>query len=1140
MAASSAIRPAGVPRRTDTVPVEGTAALVAPAAVRVIDLEAPLDDLCLQHSGPSTPYRSLLAVARLQGDPLVVATFSVDPAGLVSRDRLADGLCRRLMAGLADGGSDLASLSPRPTLGVPGAAAERVRSAASPVPPVTVLVPTCGNPHALERCVRSIFSCEYEDFEVIVVENRPGSSDTARMLATRFPAQPRLRYLEEPRQGASRARNAGLAYAEGEIVAFTHDDVVVDPGWIRASVDALMRTEDIACVTGLILPLELDTESQLLLGQFASLDNGFRRCVYRLPEARDQDSPFPPYSAGAIGSGASIVMRADVLRELGGFDPVLGPATLACGGEDLDLYIRILRAGRALAYEPSAIVWHQDPRDMPRLRRHVYRYGVGLGAMLAKQLIAGPERRDVIRAVPAGVRCVRDPGSRKNASKPTNYPRHLTWVERLGMVVGPAAYVLSALTALARHLAGTDGRATTPPVRTVRRIVVRNSGTAGVAWFEKRELPVPRLYRLPAGPERARTRPGRGGIVRARRSAARILVAVRQPTALHVGLVLLAIAVWAGTLPAADVRRMTDLGLVSVLSIGYFVAMGVLTASFCIAVRSRDRHWALLGAHVVVLIVMLHGTPAILYDTLRYSWAWKHVGVVDYIVRHGSVNPNIGELAAYQNWPGFFALVALIVKVGGFGSALAFASWAPLFNNLLFAAAAMLIFQSLSTDRRLSWLAVWIFCATNWVGQDYFSPQAMSYFLYLIVLGIALRWLRPSPELPYGVRSSHTRAPRSQRKLPVVRRWVRSDRLARRLRRVIARALAEGTDTVVSRRRELVAILITIAAAIVASHQLTPFMLILSLAALVAFQLCVARGLPLLIALLTSTWVIYMSVGFLKGNLYWIVASIGSLNIGGSTLTNLARASHDQVIVAETARGLTLLVGALAVAGLLRRMRHHRTDLAAVLLVCAPALMVWGNAYGGEVLFRIYFFALPFLAFLVAGLVFPSARASGSRRVAAAMMALCALLLAGMLVAYYGKERMNYFSHDEVRAADYLYTHAPAGSMLISGTGNYPWAFRNYELYKYLAIGDQGVSLRRRVIADPVSELTQLMGVGAGGRGYLIITRGQRADVEMNGVLPAGSLDRIERAVERSPSVREVYRGRDAQVFVLVRTGGRS
>ena len=73
-----------------------------------------------------------------------------------------------------------------------------------------------------------------------------------------------------------------------------------------------------------------------------------------------------------------------------------------------------------------------------RLRRQVYRYGVGLGAMLAKQLIAGPERGELVRAVPAGVRHARDPASRKNAGKPADYPRRLDWLERLGMLVGPA------------------------------------------------------------------------------------------------------------------------------------------------------------------------------------------------------------------------------------------------------------------------------------------------------------------------------------------------------------------------------------------------------------------------------------------------------------------------------------------------------------------------------------------------------------------------------------------------------------------------------------------------------------------------------------------------------------------------------
>ena len=97
-------------------------------------------------------------------------------------------------------------------------------------------MPTCANPGPLERCLRSILRSEYDDFEVIVVENRPRSADTARMLVERFARESRLRYVEEPRPSASLARNAGLASAEGEIVAFTDDDVVVDPLWLRASI----------------------------------------------------------------------------------------------------------------------------------------------------------------------------------------------------------------------------------------------------------------------------------------------------------------------------------------------------------------------------------------------------------------------------------------------------------------------------------------------------------------------------------------------------------------------------------------------------------------------------------------------------------------------------------------------------------------------------------------------------------------------------------------------------------------------------------------------------------------------------------------------------------------------------------------
>jgi GT2 family glycosyltransferase len=277
-----------------------------------------------------------------------------------------------------------------------------------------------------------------------VVENRPTGSATRHTLATRFRGELRLRYVEEPRAGASFARNAGLAHASGTVVAFLDEDVVVDPAWMRRSVAALTRSEDVVCCTGLILPFELETVTQLRLEQFAAFGKGFRPKTYRLPEAREDD-PMLPYTVGSIGSGASVWMRTDVARRLGGFDTVLGPGTPTTGAEDLDLMLRVLRAGHTLTYEPSAIVWHRHPNDMSRLRRPAFRYGVGLGAMLAKHAVVGPQRRDLLRAVPAGVRYLRDPRSRKNAARPRDFPRGLVWRERAGMVAGPAAYGLSVL-----------------------------------------------------------------------------------------------------------------------------------------------------------------------------------------------------------------------------------------------------------------------------------------------------------------------------------------------------------------------------------------------------------------------------------------------------------------------------------------------------------------------------------------------------------------------------------------------------------------------------------------------------------------------------------------------------------------------
>ena len=560
----------------------GIGELTAPVAVRVLDLDAPLDDLDLSYHSMRHDYRSLLAVVRLAEHPIGVATFPVDPRGYVTRDQLAGGLHRQLGVELSEAiarrDRELRpdSFSYAPELPYGADAPELPYGADTPElpygaditvgPSVSVVVPTCCNPEPLERCLRSILQCEYDDFEVIVVENRPGSSDTARMLVERFPGERRLRYVEEPRPSASLARNAGLASSEGEIVAFTDDDVVVDPLWLRSSVGALLSGHRVACVTGLILPLELECESQLLLEQFASFGKGFQRKTYRLPESW-QENPLLPYTAGSLGSGASIVMLTEVARDLGGFDPALGPATPAKGGEDLDLLARVLRKGHGLSYEPRAIVWHEHPGGSTRLRRQVYSYGVGLGAMLGKQLIAGPQRRDFLRAVPAGLRYLRDPGSRKNAGKPASYPRHLTWLERLGMLIGPALYILSALIIRARRLALTQVPSPRP-LRIVRRMVVGGEAVS-VSWFREAEARRVRFaWRRVA--ERARSGPADGLVFGAALTAvaAPLLVLLDAPIAVRMPFVLALLCLVPGVAWLTAVRGRAEPGLVIGISLG--------------------------------------------------------------------------------------------------------------------------------------------------------------------------------------------------------------------------------------------------------------------------------------------------------------------------------------------------------------------------------------------------------------------------------------------------------------------------------------------------------------------------------------------------------------------------------------------
>ena len=425
--------------------------------VRLLDVEL---GLALDDVEPLTPvfggaYEELRILVRLHRRPLGMLSVRlfdgcldaglmadaiwVELAGAIRDHCRRDGMCEpeKLTAdGLPHAGRAEPPCSWRRSA---ARSAARSADAGADLPRATIVITTCGGDgRRLEDTVHGALAQSYPNFEVVVVDNRPGASGVPGALAA-FAHDGRVRYAAEGRPGLSHARNRGAAVAAGGIVAFTDDDVVLDPDWLGCLVGGFDDPR-VACVTGLILPLELETSAQRLLEEFGGYSKGFAPRTWDLDRNRP-DNPLYPYTVGAFGSGANAAFRAPALAALGGFAGCLGAGTLARGGEDLDLYVTCVQRGYRINYEPAAIVRHAHLREMEQVRGKVRDYGVGLGAMLTKHLVQSPATAAALLSrVPRGLVHLLSAASPKNAGRSRAYPPSLVRAELRGLVYGPVAY----------------------------------------------------------------------------------------------------------------------------------------------------------------------------------------------------------------------------------------------------------------------------------------------------------------------------------------------------------------------------------------------------------------------------------------------------------------------------------------------------------------------------------------------------------------------------------------------------------------------------------------------------------------------------------------------------------------------------
>lgn len=256
---------------------------------------------------------------------------------------------------------------------------------------VSIIIPTKNRSEHLENCLRSIISVDKNYDEIIVVD---GSTDINEQKKTeKIVNDFGGKYYIEPKNGVSVARNTGIKKSSGDILVFGDDDFIVDKDWIKNLVENYLNRE-VMCCTGRMLTYRNDEISEVI-EKTMSFDRGDKRrfftkkdiSIIRLLRTITlignkrlyNKTPVP----WAIGYGFNSFKR-EIFNKIGYFDENLGVGTSSLGGEELDIFYRILKGGYSIAYEPKAIIFHNHRQTFDGALKAAYYAGASIKSFTSK------------------------------------------------------------------------------------------------------------------------------------------------------------------------------------------------------------------------------------------------------------------------------------------------------------------------------------------------------------------------------------------------------------------------------------------------------------------------------------------------------------------------------------------------------------------------------------------------------------------------------------------------------------------------------------------------------------------------------------------------------------------------------------
>jgi hypothetical protein len=421
----------------------------------------------------------------------------------------------------------------------------------------------------------------------------------------------------------------------------------------------------------------------------------------------------------------------------------------------------------------------------------------------------------------------------------------------------------------------------------------------------------------------------------------------------------------------------------------------------------------------------------------------------------------------------------------------------------LWTAGVAAVLRALSHNMTHVWLATTLFTLTNWFDQDYLSPQALSFFLYLVAVALVLSRLASRPRVP--LRSTLS----SEGTMLRVRRWWYS---------------REPTGQQGRESAAAVWLVVGLSVAIVSSHQLTPFMLLAAVGVLTVTGRCSAPRLVVIIGFIVMIWLVTAAAVYMGG--HPVLNGDQLSEIASSTVTERLGGSPGHVIVARVRTALTVVIYLLAGLGWLRSRAHERDPRPLLLMLC-PFAVVPFQPYGGEILMRAALFGLPFAAYYAGALLLPvvTARRVGSLP---AMLAISALLSVALVTGRFGNASFDMFTRSEIQGTRALYRLAPPDALFVTVAHPTPWRFEDY-LSTHLVLTDlcQPVPI---VLSRCLQVMEDRMAQD-GKPAMVMVNRSSEESVRVLADLRGRGLPSFEKALITQAHARLVYANADTRIY---------